>query len=296
MPLDLPRQRRRAALYARRALASLPGCGLRKPCVFLHLPKCGGTSLAAALYGTVPLHRRVGVIDAPATRRAAALSHFGWDDPLLCHEDLPGGRMTFALREQALLTHLCWGTPLIHGHVFLSEPAHAASAGGHGWVTMMRDPAERAVSNFRMAVRAGVIPDDPEAWLDGPVGRSMAQVHLRYLTGRNVIPPGQEARATAIALDRLGWFDLIGFLDDPEGFSQGFARRFGPRLPMPRLNRAAGGAPRLTDSQHSRLEALVAPDRQVYDAARRMFAEGAGAGPGGLRRQGAEAARGRDAA
>jgi len=275
MPPDLPRQRRRAGLYARRGLSTLPGRGLRRPCVFLHLPKCGGTSLAAALYGTVPLHRRVGVIDALATRRAAALSQFGWDDPMLCHEDLPAGHITFALREQALLTHLCWGTPLIHGHVFLSERARDAGGTGHGWVTMMRDPAERAVSNYRMAVRAGVIPDDPDAWLDGSVGRSMAQVNLRYLTGRNRIDPGQEAEAAAIARDRLGWFELIGFLDDPAGFARGFARRFGPRLPMPRYNRGAGPEVRLTAAQRDRLEALVAPDREVYDAARRLFGRAA---------------------
>ena len=193
---------------------------------------------------------------------------------MLCHEDLPGGRFTFALREQALLTHLCWGTQLIHGHVFLSERAQAAARRSHGWVTMMRDPAERAVSNFRMAVRAGVIPDDLDAWLDGTVGRSMAQVNLRYLSGRNEIPPGQEARATQIALDRLGWFDLIGFLDDPAGFSRGFSRRFGPRLPMPRYNSASGPALQLTRSQHDRLEALVRPDREVYAAARRIFGGG----------------------
>ena len=50
---------RRLRTYSRRSAASLSG-DLRKPCFYMHIPKCGGTSVTAALHAVVPLRRRVG--------------------------------------------------------------------------------------------------------------------------------------------------------------------------------------------------------------------------------------------
>ena len=195
---DPARLRRRAELYSRRSWHTLSGRHLAEPCAFVHLPKCGGTSLAAGLYGTVPLHRRIGVIDAPSTRRAAAIAAFGRDDPRLAHEDLEHGHLTFALREQMVLTHMAWETPLIHGHFFVTETLLAHFGDRYRFVTMMRDPVARALSNYRMAVRAGVIAEDLDAWLDGPVGRSMAQAaHSAKVTPYS--PTAQKALRTSAA-------------------------------------------------------------------------------------------------
>ena len=138
-PLDPRHLRRRLALAAQRGWRTTSG-GLAEPCLFLHLPKCGGTSLAAALAGTVSARHRVGAIDALATRRAAAMLTAGRDDLLTCHEDLDLGHNTFALREQVLAAHMAHGCRLIHGHVFF--PAHLLSAAPlrYRLVTMMRDP------------------------------------------------------------------------------------------------------------------------------------------------------------
>ena len=265
--------KRRALVYSRRSWQSMRGSGLNRPCAFLHLPKCGGTSLAAGLYGTVPLHLRIGVIDAISTRRAAAITAFGRDDPVLCHEELEHGHLTFALRQQMVLVHMAWGSRLIHGHFFLDDKILEHFASGYGLVTMMRDPADRALSNYRMAVRAGVIPDDVDAWLDGPVGQSMAQACLRYLFGQNVVPPKDLARALDTALGRLEMFSVIGFLENVPAFQSEFARQFGPRPAMPSFNVGSGPAVRLTDGQAERLERLVAADRQLYRHACGMFPE-----------------------
>lgn len=283
MPLPdtaaIGRFRRRAALYGRRTASTLAG-GLRRPCLFVHLPKCGGTSLADGLYGTVPLHRRIGVIDAPATRRAAAIAAFDRDDPLLCHEDLAEGYRTFALREHLALTHMCWGTPLVHGHLLCTGLlVQAAENGGYGMVTMMRDPEARALSNYRMAVRAGVLPADPDAWLDGPVGRSMSQAALRYLSGWNAIPEAGVDAALRRASATLSRFALVGMLDRADAFRDAFAARFGARPAMPRLNRAPEPAGGLSPRQAAKLRALTEPDRALLDLARQRFPEACGESP-----------------
>ncbi|MHA3914936.1 hypothetical protein [Halovulum sp. GXIMD14793] len=269
--LDYRHLVRRTRLYARRSLRSATGRGLTHPVLFLHLPKCGGTSLAAALYGAVPLHQRIGVIDAVATRRVAALIHFGQDDPVLCHEDLPNGHLTFDLREGQMLTHMAWRSRLIHGHVLWSDRAMAAFGDQWRVVTMMREPVTRAISNYRMAVRAGVIEDDLDVWLAGPVGKSMAEVYLRYLSGVNVVLPEAQPQHLERALRALDQVALVGFIDDQAAFSDRFAALFGPSLSLPHYNAATGPDLSLTRVQRARLEANCAADLEIFAAAEKRF-------------------------
>ena len=95
MARDAPfreRNIRRWHILRGRITRSMPGQGPRYPSVFMHMPKCGGTSLSEAMYGTVPFADRLGVIDAPSTRRAAAILRANRDDLLTCHEDLDTGQ------------------------------------------------------------------------------------------------------------------------------------------------------------------------------------------------------------
>jgi hypothetical protein len=269
---DWERARRRARIATGRAGRTAFGQGLAHPCLFLHLPKCGGSSLAEALHATVPLHQRVGVIDAVSTRRAAAVLRFERDDPLLCHEDLEHGGETFALRERILLAHAFWGTRLIHGHVLLSDRVRRHLPVTHRIVTLLRHPVERAISNFRMAAHAGVIPPDPETWLSGPVGRRHATVNLRYLAGRSTVGQAEEAECLALALEALDALALVGFLDRLPRFGAAFADMFGPRIALRRMNRARGAEVSLTRLQRQRLEDLCGPDIVVHDRALARFA------------------------
>lgn len=275
----MPREilsRRRLGLLTARVRATRPGRGLSRRCLFVHLPKCGGTSLTRGLSATVPLHLKIGAVDALATRRAAALMHFGRDDLMLCHEELEHGARTFALREGLALTQLASRPPLVHGHVLLSDALlTACEANGYGLVTMVREPRARTLSNYRMAVRAGVIPDDLDAWLEGPVAVRMARQMLRYLSGYpDPARIEDDATALRIAEARLARFALIGELERPGPFLDAFARDFGARPGLPRLNRATGPELDLTEMQSRRLDALLAPDLELHATATGRAAEG----------------------
>ena len=260
--------RRRSRLYGSRMLNTLPFRGLRQPCFFLHMPKCGGTSVAAGLYGTIPLNKRIGTIDAVATRCAAAIRHFSRYDAVLCHEDLQHGHLTFAFREELLLMHMSWGTRLIHGHVLFSDDAYTHFHKTYKTVTLMRDPYERTLSNYRMAVRAGVLEDDLDAWLDGPVAESMAQVYLRYLCGKTVIDAPDLERMESQARTNLAKISLVGVLDDLDGFTLEFKDVFGVTPYIPRYNVGAGRRLVLTQAQDQKLRRLLEPDERLYASAR----------------------------
>lgn len=258
-------------LYSGRLARTISGKGITAPCVFLHLPKCGGTSLAEALYAAVPMHQRVGVIDALATRRAAAITRFGRDDLWLCHDDLEHGDATFAIRDALLLTHMCWGTRLIHGHLLYTGTMRQPPAQDYRVVTVMREPVPRAISNFRMAVQAGLVPPDPDAWLESPIGRNHATVNLRYLSGRSAVPADDVADALERARENLDRIALVGFLEALPKLVSDFADLLGPRLVLRRHNEAQGPEITLTKRQMARLEALCAPDIALHERALARF-------------------------
>lgn len=264
------RMTRRASVMGGRARRSWPGSAPRHRSLFFHMPKCGGTSLSEAMYATVPFNERIGVLDAVATRRAAAMMNFDRDDAWVCHEDLEHGQMTFDLREGLMLQHMAWDTMLIHGHVLWSERAQRHFGEVYKYVTLLRDPVARTVSNFRMTRRSGVVTEDLDAYLEGPVARRHARVYLRYLAGRNDIAEDEVPEALELAKERLSRFALIGFLDETPEFILKYRALFGVQLRMSQLNAAPDSQPGHSEAQMRRLTELCAPDIALYDHARTL--------------------------
>ena len=259
---------RRMRLYGRRAMQVAPGRKPRHPCLFLHLPKCGGTSVAEALYATVPIWERITVLDAESTRRAAAILRCDLDDPLLGHDDLEHGADTFRLREQIMLAQMAWGSPLIHGHVLWSEAAERHFGEAYKIVTLMRNPVERTISNYRMARRRGIAAENFEDYIETPLAKAHARVFLRYLSGVALPDEDDIAQLTQIAIGRLSACAVIGFLDDLDGFAAAFEREIGPRLRIPHFNAAEADDVAPSPAELDRIRTLCAPDLEIYAAAR----------------------------
>ncbi|MEM9395665.1 MAG: hypothetical protein AAGA38_17545 [Pseudomonadota bacterium] len=255
---------RRSRVYSGRIRRSILGAGLQHPAIFLHLPKCGGTSLSEALYATVPIHKRVGVIDALSTRRAASVLAFGEDNAWRCHDDLEHGQHTFDLRERILLTHGCWNTFLVHGHLLLSDLLRTHLLGRYKLLTIMREPVARTISNYRMAVAAGIADPDPEVWLSSPIARAHCTTYLRYLSGQHSVPLEAEPTGLARAKEALEDFALIGFLEEIERFAHSFEHVFGAALNLHKYNQAQGPKISFTSSQLDRLHEMCAWDASLY--------------------------------
>ena len=137
-------------------------------------------------------------------------------------------------------------------------------SGTYKTVTLMRDPLERTISNYRMAVRAGVIKDDVDAWLDSPVAESMARVYLRYLCGKTVIEAANLERMESLGLANLAKIDLVGSLEDLGDFAANFKAMFGASPTIPRYNIGNGAQLVLSKTQHKKLRKLLEPDERLY--------------------------------
>ncbi|MBV1867171.1 MAG: hypothetical protein KUG69_04585 [Marinosulfonomonas sp.] len=226
--------------------------------------------MSEALYATVPIHKRLGVVDAVSTRRAASVLNFGVDDAWKCHDDLEFGDQTFDLREQLLITHCCWDSQLVHGHVLISDRIRAHCQQRYKFLTIMREPIARTISNYRMAVKAGIASPDADEWLESPIARSHSTTFLRYLSGKNSVDPKQEAASLEQALSTLDMFSLIGFLDDTPTFAREFEQMFNTSLRLKKYNTAQGPEVQLSASQLAKLRDMCAPDLAIYERARDM--------------------------
>jgi hypothetical protein len=259
----------RFRLYAKRALRSL-----RRPlaynCCYMHVPKCAGTSVTDAIRSLCPLQRRVGMILARPSRRATALQagRSEWN----IHEDGPESQAIFANLEQLMLYFMANDAPLVCGHFLFSELAHTAFGDRYRFVSVLRNPLDRLVSNYADA-RLGNYIDMPFAtYLDSEVGWRHATVMLRYFSGQPVIPQEGIVDAMAVARGNLEKFALVGFTDRMPDFATGFASVFGAR---PRLHHMRPGRyekPEIDRSARARMEQLCAGDLEFYEHARRRFA------------------------
>lgn len=259
----------RIRVYSARILRSLTR-GLRHNCCFVHIPKCAGTSVTNALRSICPLHRRIGMVLARPTRQAAAILS-GWPERDI-HEDGPLSNVIFAYREELALYYMANDAPLVCGHFLFSERAYAAYGDRYRFVSVLRDPLERLVSNYADARLANYIDMPFDAYLESDVGWRHASVMLRYFSGTPEIPRDATASAMSIARANLAKFSVVGFTDHLTDFCGAFSTVFGVRLHVRRLRVGSFGKPEIAAATRRKMEALCAGDLEFYEHARKQFA------------------------
>ena len=234
-------------------------------CFFMHLPKCGGTSVARSLVSVVPLHRRVGAIYHPATRQAVSIVIADQNSGTLYHEHGPHCPALFEFREALLLYYMASDAALVFGHVLFSEKAYRHFGDSYRFITTMREPVTRLVSNYHDSAMASC---DFKTYLRSDTARRHALVFLRFFSGVADISPGQERRLLPIAHRNMGHFALIGFLDRLKEFRRGFRDLFGvePKTYYENVNPLA--KIEITADVRREVEQLCAPDLELYEAAR----------------------------
>jgi hypothetical protein len=261
------RLKRRLRTYSGRGVSSLRG-GIKHPVFFMHLPKCGGTSIAEALYATVPIQQRVGVVDAISTRRAMAIYHDDVDALDRQHDDLENSKNIYDFREQLVINHMSWNTRMIHGHVLYSNRADRHFGDQYKYVTVLREPIERVISNFAHSVQSGMISDDFDTYLDGPIVRAHGLTFLRYFSGTAVLNAAQEEAALEKSIETLKKFAVIGFLDDLGRFASDYKQVLGIRPRIARYNQAQTRVAQISEAQVERLRQMFAHEIQFWEFSR----------------------------
>jgi hypothetical protein len=229
-----------------------------KGIVYIHVPKCGGSSFGAALrlryahsQATIPLNLFTAGPVPVDKETAIAADH--------------------DLREAELVRLLSKGTRCVAGHVRYNPVIHDGPGREHAYVTLLRDPVERFVSHYLYLERRHPDPERPpriEDFIITTDAARLASQYLFYFAGVSQNQTDDLPEAVARAQTALSRFALIGDLAKPQPFVRGLARLAQvPALPWLPRNRAPVRTtvpPDLRDE----IEALCAPDIAIYRAAR----------------------------
>ena len=234
--------------------------------VFHHVPKCGGTSVARALRKRCILSQATVL---PEASFRAFESYSGGADRQKMLVDVLG------LREQMLLYLMHADVRCIAAHVAFSDIARNKFAGRYKFVTTLRDPVSRFLSNYAWSHgRTGAhaeISEPFDAFLDTSRAARMGASYVEYFGGQPMSPDISSAAAIDRAIGNLTGFDVVGRLDDMAGFRRKLKDEIGLSPRIGHENKARGARPGLktTDlspAQLDRVRQLCAPDLAVWDA------------------------------
>lgn len=248
-------------------------CG--EPVVFHHVPKCGGTSVGRALrMRYLPSQT---TIDPEASFRAVTAIHpdASWTEQMTAVR---------GVREQMLLYHLHQEVRCVAGHVAFSEPAFDRYHDQYKFITILREPVSRFISNYfwshgryqrlgREGAHAG-IPEEFDAFLETGHARLLGASFVDFYCGMPVGSDFTSPLAVERAMENLNCFDVVGFLDDLPAFEAQLKQTLGVRIRIGHENkgREQTGAREsvVTDAHLERIQKLCAPDIAVWQAAQSL--------------------------
>lgn len=232
--------------------------------IFIHVPKCGGTSIRTAFRRAIALHglNAASLDEKASTRAAEALN----DDPL-------------ALRERWMLYQVASArVAYIDGH-FPWSPALGELAGNYRVVTMLREPRSHFLSTFfynRDKASRAHLTIDPGTTLREFVGsdraRAIGAMFVRYFTDPHLRSVPTKSDAINAACRNLMTVDVVGTLDQVDDWADDVGQLIGRRLkignervsPTPLARRDA----EIDAEVLGTIDEICRPNRAVYEAAR----------------------------
>jgi hypothetical protein len=190
---------------------------------FLHIPKCGGTSVTSAInrkFAPETIHH----LDVLAATRVSSKLDL----------DL------MSYRENLLLYFMAnEGCRLVTGHYNWSDRAYQLYGEEWKFVTVLRHPVKKWLSQYYFnrykdcPARHFQIDVDIDEYMDSEEGRSLGHDQVRKLSDITITEPDTMLEA---ALENLERFDVVGLTEHLDRFQQDFGRCFGTAIDIPRLN------------------------------------------------------------
>jgi len=251
-------------------LRALPKGRLQEKIFFMHLPKCGGSSIARAIQNAYGFRGRLKQwmfgISPGSSHQAADLL----------------GMPTHIYRELLLLYAM--GHPqyrFIKGHVQYSEAAFEAFGDSWKFITVFRDPVSKWFSEYfynrhKSSPHAKILAELP-TFVASEAANKYGNDYVRYLVSDKERTDWDSEEAIENAIANLDHFAVVGILEDMDRFVTDFRKRFGTELYIGRQNRNPVAkrrqADQITEDIKQEVERICRPNLAIYHHARRKLAE-----------------------
>lgn len=230
---------------------------------FPHVPKCAGSALTEAIQRLYPLATRALAssvrIDLKGSHRASEATQ----TPMHC------------LRENVLAYHLA--NPhsyLVSGHVACRPSVTAEFAEDWKFITVLRDPIERWISNYvydrYKSSDWSKIDLDIHDYVETEDARKSGMTYLFYFSSAKTPPPaGEHHPLVEEAVANLRRFTVVGRSDQLDQAAREFKDQLGWSIEVARTNSSPDPKAKAEikeDAQLlSKIRDLCEPDLQVFE-------------------------------
>lgn len=241
---------------------------LNKKIFFLHIPKCGGTSIRKALESCY----------SKSDFKPSNIIRLNASASLNVSQNLTSQNLSiFQIREILLLYYMFSGCKLISGHFPFSQVAYDNFFNEYNFLTILRNPVDRFISEYffnrytKKSHRKDTASMSIEKYLDSDYGKLQGTQYVRFLTGTNLKDHPTSQIAIDQAKENLAKFTLVGCLEYQQDFLIKFEKIFEKKLQLPRLNKNP-----ISENQRKNIlnpeitktiEVLCKPDIEIYEYA-----------------------------
>lgn len=242
--------------------------------LYIHAPKCGGTSFGSALRLSHPLSQAT--IDLNTSRRMRQAMYpqaQGVDAVLREHE----------IRKYLLGDLLVRGVKCISAHVSYHRDLHQGLDPDRHAVTLLRDPVERFISHYHYVQRKHPDPNRPDTlaeFVESEMALRYGSIYLLYYASTHQHTCDDLEAALDEARSNLACFSVIGDLRNADAFRSALRHLAGrPLLYWERNKRPTKGAAEhrkkagteeISDALRARITEICAPDIALYNHAKTL--------------------------
>jgi len=256
-----------AAAFVRRSVTGTPDVSI----CFVHVPKCAGVSVDSAIRREFRSIRHVG------DRSLKALNPGACDDIAEAYDE-----PNWDVRKTVFSYHLARShTRYLRGHCQIDGEVLDRFGDEYAFVTILRDPVDRWISHY---LYNRYTPEWHQYHIDRTIeefveterGKGIGQIFVSYLTESGTWSVEERKESDDLlerAKENLSRFDVVGFVEDMEGFRRDFADECGIELDLIRrnVNPASENEREIDPGIRERIREICQLDLELYEFARDRF-------------------------